>query len=119
MKIDRATPTPAALAELARRLSELRRQQGLSQADLAQAAGLGIATLRRIEDGKDAKLGSWLRLLVALQREEAIEQLLPEEFLSPLAEVRATGRRRRPRARTSTTAAAAARAGFVWGDERR
>lgn len=114
MKLDRLTPPPAMLRELGERLARLREQQGLSQLELAAAAGVGVATLRRIEDGKDGKLGSWLRLLVALQQDAAIEQLLPAEFRSPLVEV--TGRRRR-RAKAKSPGAAAT-AGFQWGDQR-
>lgn len=112
MKIDRLTPTAAMLTELGQRLTRVRKAQGLSQAELAAAAGVGIATLRRIEDGRDGKLGSWLRLLLALQMDGAIEQLLPPDLRSPLAEVKG---RRRARAQPPGDD----RAGFVWGDERR
>jgi len=116
MKLDRLTPPPAMLRELGERLARLREQQGLSQQVLATAAGVGVATLRRIEDGKDGKLGSWLRLLVALQQEAAIDQLLPAEFRSPLVEV--TGRRRRRRRARAESPGAAATDGFQWGDQR-
>lgn len=109
MKIDALTPTPTMLAELGRRLARLRKQRGLAQEALAEQAGLGTATLRRIEDGRDAKLGSWLRLLQALERTAAIDQLLPEDFRSPLAEAKATTRTRRRKPSGPD---------FVWGDER-
>ncbi|MCA8950357.1 MAG: helix-turn-helix domain-containing protein [Planctomycetes bacterium] len=106
MRIDRLTPTKTILRELGKRLANVRKQQGLSQENLAAAAGVGVATLRRIEDGRDGKLGSWLRLLMALQMEDAVDGLVPEDFRSPLAEVK--GRRRtKPQGD-----------GFVWGDER-
>lgn len=111
MKIDRLTPTAAILGELGQRLTTIRKQQGYTQEALAEAAGVGVATLRRIEDGKDSKLGSWLRLLVSLQMEGAIDQLLPAEFRSPMAEV--LGRRR-----SKPSRAGEGRSGFVWGDER-
>ena len=122
MKIDRLTPTPAMLRELGERLAHIRKQQGFSQTDLAAAAGVGVATLRRIEDGKDGKLGSWLRLLLSLQMEGAIEQLLPADFRSPMAEVK--GRRKRTKQRTKQRASVDDRSsdartgnGFVWGDQ--
>ena len=116
MKIDRLTPSTAILAELGRRLATVRRQQGLSQEQLAATAGVGIATLRRLEDGKDGKLGSWLRLLVALRMEAAIEGLLPEDLRSPMAEVKRARRRRGPEAASSGGTDAN---GFRWGDERK
>jgi transcriptional regulator with XRE-family HTH domain len=114
LRIQRLTPTHAILQELGQRLATVRQQQGLTQQDLAAAAGIGIATLRRIEDGKDSKLGSWLRLLLALQMESAIDQLLPAEFRSPMAEVK--GRRRRRR--TAAPPSADGKRPFAWGDER-
>ena len=121
MRIDRLTPSTSILRELGRRLANVRKQQGLSQESLAAAAGVGVATLRRIEDGKDGKLGSWLRLLLALQLEGAIESLLPEDFRSPLAEVK--GRRGR-KPKTSPPRGEGDKddqepgPAFVWGDER-
>jgi transcriptional regulator with XRE-family HTH domain len=120
MKIDSLTPTLEILRELGRRLAHLRKQQGLSQEDLARAAGVGIATLRRLEDGNDGKLGSWLRLLMALQMAGAIEALLPEDLRSPLAEVQGRlGRRKTSGASPGERGEAGSGAGFVWGDERR
>jgi transcriptional regulator with XRE-family HTH domain len=116
MKIDRLTPTGATLVELGQRLARIRKQQGLSQEHLAAAAGIGVATLRRIEDGKDGKLGSWLRLLQALQMDGAIDNLLPADFRSPLAEV--TRRRQRKPKASPPDAAGGSGTGFVWGDER-
>ena len=110
MKIEPLTPTPAMLAELGRRLAQVRKQRGLAQEALAEQAGLGTATLRRIEDGRDAKLGSWLRLLQALEFTATIDQLLPENFRSPLAEAKGAGRTRQRRPPTGPD--------FVWGDER-
>jgi transcriptional regulator with XRE-family HTH domain len=114
MKIQDLATEPARLAELGRRLALVRRQRGLSQEQLAEAAGVGVATVRRIEDGKDARLGSWLRLLEALGMLAGLDQVLPEEFRSPRAEVQ--GLRRRPR-RAGPFGQAGAGSGPVWGDE--
>ena len=113
MKLEPTTPTTAMLLELGRRLATVRAQQGLTQQQLAEQAGIGIATLRRIEDGKDGRLGSWLRLLTALQLTAAIDAWLPEDVRSPLLEVK--GRRRRVRKPRPTSPAAG---DFVWGDQR-
>lgn len=107
MKIDRLTPNTTVLVELGERLARIRKQRGLSQVTLAEQAGIGVATLRRIEDGKDSKLGSWLRLLRALDLASAIESLLPSDLRSPMADARG-GTRRRPKSSGP----------FHWGDER-
>ena len=115
MKIEEQTPDRAALEELGRRLGVVRKQLGLSQARLAEEAGLGVATLRRIEDGQDAQLGSWIKLLRALGLPAGIDGLLPESFRSPMADVRGTRRRRAPAGRNAPQEAESGDA--LWGDE--
>ena len=110
MKIDRLSPNKAILEELGERLSRIRKQQGYSQEALAKEAGIGVATLRRLEDGSDGQLGSWLKILKALQLEAGIDALLPESIPSPMAELLP----RRKRARRAKKAAS----DFSWGDER-
>ena len=87
MKIDYLTPEGAILAEMGRRLARVRKQQGFSQTRLAEEAGIGVATLRRIESGQDGQLASWLKLMKALRMTAAVDGLLPETFDSPMAEV--------------------------------
>lgn len=110
MKIDKLTPKSTAIRELGERLSRVRKQQGLTQVQLAREAGLGIATLRRIEDGKDAQIGSWYKLLKALDIISAIDALVPETFNSPMSEVKSGHRRSRKTVRAEHIA--------LWGDER-
>lgn len=108
MKIDNLTPTATALNELGQRLARVRKQQGYSQTRLAQEAGIGVATLRRIEAGKDSQLESWLKLLGALHMTHAINALLPENFNSPMAQVKKGSKR---------SAKKEGSAEFKWGDE--
>lgn len=106
MQINHLSPDTAVLAELGERLTRIRKQRGHSQEALAQQAGIGVATLRRIEDGRDSKLGSWLRILKALDMAAAIDGLLPENYRSPLADAKRQRRRRKPQGPD-----------FLWGDE--
>lgn len=107
MKIIESTPKAAVLNELGRRLAEYRKQQGLNQDELATSAGIGVATLRRIEDGRDAQIGSWIKLLLALGEAEALEGLLPENLNSPMAAIK--------KQRKAPTSVNEPR--IVWGDE--
>lgn len=113
MKITDLTPENQSLAELGARLARVRKQQGYSQERLAAAAGLGVATLRRIEDGQDSQLSSWLKLLKTLQLSAGVDALVPEDFRSPMAEVLAASGRRR----ASRKAAGVAEAAPIWKDE--
>lgn len=108
MKISPLTPEAEILKELGTRLARVRKQQGIAQTALADEAGIGVATLRRIESGQDSQLASWVKLLKKLNMTSAIDGLLPQEFNSPMAEARAIPRKR---AKTASSA------GIVWGDE--
>ncbi len=110
MQIDKLTPNNAILTELGERLARVRKRQGQSQEALAGEAGLGVATLRRIEDGGDGKLGSWLKILKALDLEAGIEALLPAIFQSPMEEALANKKRSGGGRKPSGPK-------FVWGDE--
>lgn len=109
MKITKYTPDIDILKELGGRLATIRKAQGYSQTELANEAGIGVATLRRIESGRDSQLETWLRLLKALDMAPAIDTLIPETFNSPRVEVLAGQRRKRTKSSPSS--------GIVWGDE--
>ena len=109
MQIDAITSRSAALQELGTRLARARKQRGFTQAALAEEAGIGVATLRRIEDGQDAQLGSWFKLLKALGMTAAIDGLVPDELVSPMAQVKGGGRHGRRRGPGAGSA--------PWGDE--
>ena len=109
MKITKYMPEAEILRELAERLARIRKAQGYSQTELAKEAGIGVATLRRLESGRDSQLETWLKILKALDMVPAIDTLLPENFNSPMVEVLAGKRRKRTNLSSSS--------GIVWGDE--
>ena len=49
------------------RLRYWREQRGLTQTELARASAVGVATIRRIEAGRDTYLGTIERLAAALR----------------------------------------------------
>ena len=110
MKIESLTPEPEILKELGLRLARMRKQQGYSQTRLADEAGVGVATIRRIEAGQDSQLESWIKLLKPLDMIASVDALLPEDFASPMAQVMSDRKGRRKSRHKS--------AGIVWGDER-
>ena len=93
MEIERLTPETEILNELGRRLARIRKQKGYSQTRLAEHAGIGIATLKRVERGHDSQLETWLKLLKSLDMAHAIEAILPENFKSPMAEAKSQSKR--------------------------
>ncbi len=109
MKLSKFVPEDEILKEFAKRLARMRKAQGYSQTEFAKEAGIGVATLRRIEGGQDSQFETWLKILKALDRVTALDALLPETFNSPMAEALAGKSRKRKKSSTSS--------GIVWGDE--
>lgn len=112
MKIEYLTPNDTILNELGRRLAHLRKQQGFTQTELAEEAGLGVATLRRIESGQSGQMESWVKIIKALRITASIDALLPEHFDSPRAQVLSgTSRRNKKAVREQTDGTPS------WGDQ--
>jgi len=109
MKVEYITPENEILKELGKRLARVRKQQGFSQTRLAERAGLGVATIRRIELGQDSQMESWLKLMKSLQMISAIDALLPETYRSPMTEALSNSKKRRKKE--------AAPSDSMWGDE--
>lgn len=109
MKITYLTPDKEILKELGLRLARVRKQQGYSQSRLAEDAGIGVATLRRLEAGHDTQMETWLKLMKSLQMIASIDALLPEIYKSPMAEVLSVKKRKKKKS--------AAGSGSIWGDE--
>lgn len=116
MQISTHTPDDAVLQELGARLRAARLSRNLSQAQLAEEAGIGRVTLQRLEEGKgSASLSSLIRVLRALDLSEGWNQLVPPPRPSPLAELEDRGR---PRRRAGSSRKQSRRGeGWRWGDE--
>ena len=86
MPIQRMMSDEALLHELGHRIARLRLERNLSQAQLAEQAGISKRTLERLEAGVAAtQLSLFLRVLRQLDLLERLELLLPEPQPSPLA----------------------------------
>ena len=107
MKLSLESPENAIQTELGARMARLRKARGLTQVELADEAGIGIATLRRIEGGQDSQMETWIKLLKPLGQIHALDQLLPETIRSPMAEVKGNRSRRHPKDGDT----------LLWGDE--
>lgn len=117
MKIESSLSDSAVLDELGERLARTRLERNLSQERLATEAGVSKATVERLEAGEPVKSTSLIRVLRALGRLEALDQLLPEPLPSPIERVRLQGRRRQ-RARSPRGGPGAEEKGpWRWGDE--
>lgn len=117
MRISTELTDEAVLSEIGQRLRRVRLDRNLSQAELARRAGIGQATLQRLEDGGSGNLTTLIRVMRALDLGEGLEGLVPEERQSPLDEVRRRGRSRRRARHIAPDPASDAAAPWEWGDE--
>ncbi len=84
------------LRELGRRIERLRLQRNQTQADLAEAAGVGTATLQRLETGANANLTTLIQVLRALNHLGDLDSIIAEVEVSPfeISGARKTARQR-------------------------
>ena len=95
MRITSELTDPAVLQTLGERIAQSRIEAGLTQAELAEQAGIGKRTLERMESGRGAELVTLIRVLRALKILEGLERLVPELPPSPIAQLKLRGKRRR------------------------
>jgi len=90
----------AILAELGARVEQRRLAMQLTQAALAEQAGISKRTLERVEAGASAQMSSMVRILRVLDLLPGFESLLPATEQRPLDLLQRRGKpRQRARAR--------------------
>ena len=82
------------VAELGRRLAARRVDLDLTQAMLAEQAGVGKRTLERLESGGSVQLTTLVRVLRALDLLAVLDGVIPDDAPRPLDIVQRGGARR-------------------------
>ncbi len=95
MQIDPRLIDAAVLGEVGQRLKRTRLRRNLTQRGLAEEAGVSLATVRNLEDGKPSQLVTLIRVLRVLGLLGGLERAVPEPPPSPIDELRLRGRERR------------------------
>ena len=103
----------AIIEELRERCRRERLVQNLTQADVAERAGLGTATVSRFERDRDysPSLETFVRILRVLGALDTLEQILPPRPLDPLNPAAGDRLRARP------AAPDVAEGEWTWGDQ--
>ncbi|OHB59892.1 MAG: transcriptional regulator [Planctomycetes bacterium GWF2_42_9] len=114
MKIEKKTSPETILLELGKRIANRRIEQGITQAQSAEQAGVGKRTIERIEAGGDIQLTTLIRLLGVLDLAGNLDQLIPEATPSPMEMLK---NQARPRKRAVTKKPNKLKKPWKWGDE--
>jgi transcriptional regulator with XRE-family HTH domain len=102
MNLEELMTDSAVLAELGRRLAQHRLARNWTQAELANLAGLGQATVQRVERGESVQMTSMIKLLRTLGLLGGLDAAVPASIMLPIAQLereqhktrrRASGRR--------------------------
>jgi transcriptional regulator with XRE-family HTH domain len=95
MRITTELSDMAVLQEIGQRAERRRIDAGLTQARLAEEAGISKRTVERIEAGHSTDFVMLVRVLRVLKLLEALEQLVPDLPQSPLVLLKGRGRERK------------------------
>ena len=85
----------AVLEELGRRLERRRIDFGLTQAKLAEQAGVSKRTIERMEAGAATQTRNLIRILRILDLLQGLDQLIPETGPSPMDLLKLKGKERK------------------------
>ncbi|HWZ64089.1 MAG TPA: helix-turn-helix transcriptional regulator [Steroidobacteraceae bacterium] len=95
MKLTAALTDKAVLQEIGARLERRRIDAALTQAHLAEEAGVSKRTVERMEAGRSTDFVMLLRVARVLKLIEPLEQWIPDLPQSPLLLLKSRGRTRR------------------------
>lgn len=85
---------PAVLLKIGQRIKEKRIKQHFTQEELATASGVSVLTVANIEKGKSVSLLLFIGVLRSLGLLENLEQLIPENRISPIELKKLQGKKR-------------------------
>lgn len=101
------------LKELGKRVKYHRISMNLTQAELAERCGISLSTEMRIENGDDAKMSNYIKIMYVLGLEENFELLIPDvqpDYKALFEEKVVRKRVSRTRRKAETT--------WVWGEDK-
>jgi len=98
---------------LCKRLESIRLSRNITQAQLAEEAGVSPRTIGRLEKGQGVSVDTFIRIMIALGIQQSLEALLPDPSVRPIERVGiSAGERKRARPTQSSDE----RPTWSWGD---
>jgi transcriptional regulator with XRE-family HTH domain len=105
------------LEELGVRVRQARLARNVSQAALAEEAGMARFTLQRVEEGQPTSTTNLVKLLRALDLLEGLDGLVPEAIDRPVDQLRRRGERRQRASSPRKPGGEKGTGAWRWGDE--
>jgi transcriptional regulator with XRE-family HTH domain len=105
----------AVLAEIGKRIARYRIDSRMTQAELAEQAGVSKRTVERIEAGASVQFSTIIRILRVLDLLQGLDQMIPEPVPRPLDLLKQKGKLRQ-RASSSKPPEKTPKK-WTWGDE--
>lgn len=102
------------IASLGEQIRNIRLSRNVTQAQLAEEAGVTVFTIGRLEQGLGSTLDTFIRVLIALGLAHNLTGLLPDPSIRPMERISGS-RVERQRARPKTSAEPTTV--WAWGDE--
>lgn len=100
-------------AAICKRLESIRLSRNITQAQLAEEAGVSPRTIGRLEKGQGVSVDTFIRIMIALGIQQSLEALLPDPTVRPIERVGiSAGERKRARPTQSSNE----RPTWSWGD---
>lgn len=114
-KIDFATASSAQIeATLCKQVERIRLARNITQAQLAETAGVSVRTVGRLEKGEGVSLDTFIRVLKALGMQASLAAALPDPTVRPVERLQAAGHERR---RARPQKAGPSTFEWTWGDK--
>ena len=99
---------------LCKKIENIRLARNITQAEIANEAGVSLRTIGRLEKGQGVSLDTFIRVLIALGIHQNLEALLPDPSIRPIDRVNIGGRERK---RASSSRSSVENTPWLWGDE--
>lgn len=116
MSLSKQLTDEAVLRELGGRLASARLASNLTQAELAEEAGVSKRTVERLESGEVAsRLSALVRICRVLGLLDRLDALVPPAVPGPVEQLKLAGRSRKRASKPRQPAARRAKT-WTWGD---
>lgn len=115
MSISKLMTDDAVLTEIGNRISRYRIDQQVTQADLAEQAGVSKRTIERVEAGASVQFSTVIRILRVLDLLQGLDRLIPEPSPRPMDLLKHKGKVRQ-RASSSRHSDKTSKT-WSWGDK--